>query len=540
MVNTGRPSKDCHLCRSRRCDLERPACKRCIKYGAECPGYREPQDLIFRNATAPVRRQRRAKRSASALDSACASSSSSSSSSSSGSADSPLVQSPVRYSSADFRSPDALTSLASPHNAGEAEDLAQTVARRPSGDFHLPLGIQVSQHWSATSVPMMLHVYSTLGFLQDVYQVTDSDGPLIWAAHLFSRTYVTNLHYPTSMATESRKMAEKELGMYLGKVLSSVSQALQDPERSIRDDVLVTVWVLANYELLLDSIRREQLRSSWLVHARGLYTLLKSRGNAQLHTRAGRRAFWPTFTLVQIQALTETVGMPHESDEWLGIIRSTVQPIEKFALEACVFMSRMSRVQSQIVQILQNQDTAAALEKYDALVGEIVDAGNTISAMSITPSEPGMLDHYMWLLYWASLIKVHSVVQFLINYLTIYDVNQTSQEKYRAQWFSSLYIVRDATDQILRCIPSLLGPLAKLSTTNVQIVFSSLKVVWPLSTIVASTSARPQQKKDAQTALVFIGNEVGVRQALRGNLLHESIPRNILRPNGFGVQEVDG
>jgi hypothetical protein len=113
-----------------------------------------------------------------------------------------------------------------------------------------PLGMHINQHWTASSVPMMLHVYSVLGFLQDVYQVADSDGPLIWAAHLFSRTYITNLHYPTSMATESKNMAEQELGMYLGKVLSSVSHALQDPEKLVRDDVLATVWVLVNYEVV--------------------------------------------------------------------------------------------------------------------------------------------------------------------------------------------------------------------------------------------------------------------------------------------------
>ncbi|EEU36904.1 uncharacterized protein NECHADRAFT_42175 [Fusarium vanettenii 77-13-4] len=53
MVNRGRPSKDCLPCRKRklRCDLKAGTCGQCQRAGLECHGYRNPQDLVFRDQT---------------------------------------------------------------------------------------------------------------------------------------------------------------------------------------------------------------------------------------------------------------------------------------------------------------------------------------------------------------------------------------------------------------------------------------------------------------------------------------------------------
>jgi hypothetical protein len=112
-----------------------------------------------------------------------------------------------------------------------------------------PLHVTMMDHWTNRSIPIMLELYSSLGFLHDAFKVHHDDGPLLWAAHLFSRTYVTNLQAPTSTSEESRLETQQELGMYLGKTLSSISAALRSPDGASRDDVLATVWILANYEV---------------------------------------------------------------------------------------------------------------------------------------------------------------------------------------------------------------------------------------------------------------------------------------------------
>ena len=107
----------------------------------------------------------------------------------------------------------------------------------------------LSEHWTAHSIPILLNVYYTLDFLHDTYKKSSPQGPLLWATHLFARTYITNLRYPTAIDNGSVEQTDKELGTYLGKTLSSVSEALKTPDGPMRDDVLATVWILANYEV---------------------------------------------------------------------------------------------------------------------------------------------------------------------------------------------------------------------------------------------------------------------------------------------------
>ncbi|GAB1198048.1 hypothetical protein APSETT444_007355 [Aspergillus pseudonomiae] len=50
MVNAGKRSKCCFMCRQRRvkCDLQRPHCRRCTEGGRTCPGYPEAWDVSLR------------------------------------------------------------------------------------------------------------------------------------------------------------------------------------------------------------------------------------------------------------------------------------------------------------------------------------------------------------------------------------------------------------------------------------------------------------------------------------------------------------
>lgn len=120
---------------------------------------------------------------------------------------------------------------------------------RFAGTWGYPLTKPLTEHWTTHSVPIILNVYSTLEFVHDIYRSNVQNGPLLWAAHLFSRTYVTNIRYPTSKYTESQEETDRELGVYLSKTLTSVNAALQKPEGAQRNDVLATVWILCNYEV---------------------------------------------------------------------------------------------------------------------------------------------------------------------------------------------------------------------------------------------------------------------------------------------------
>lgn len=212
------------------CDLGRPSCQRCIKYGAECPGYRDEHELVFRNAN-PTTIKKRKKRTQQQASREVSVISFSDSSSSSGDSATPGTLLDENFG----LSPVSSTST----------DLVSTAG----SDTTLILPQSMNEHWTSQSIPILLNVYSTLEFLHDTYRKNDLNGPLVWAAHLFSRTYVTNLRYPTAIDNGSITETEKELGTYLGKTLSSVGEALKSPGGALRDDVLATVWILTNYEV---------------------------------------------------------------------------------------------------------------------------------------------------------------------------------------------------------------------------------------------------------------------------------------------------
>lgn len=127
------------------------------------------------------------------------------------------------------------------------EEAQLILANSPSPLF---LTKPLHEHWTAQSIPILLNVYESLEFLNKIYQNYPQDGPLVWAAHLFSRTYITNVAHPTSVHKDAQEETERELRTYMGKALRSIHGALQAPDGALRDDVLATVWILANYEVL--------------------------------------------------------------------------------------------------------------------------------------------------------------------------------------------------------------------------------------------------------------------------------------------------
>ncbi|TEA14924.1 Beauvericin cluster-specific repressor BEA4 [Colletotrichum sidae] len=262
MPNTGKPRPNCHLCRQRRvkCDLERPRCQRCIKYGVRCPGYRDEQDLRFQNANLDSFEKRKRKK---------------------------QMQNP----GAD---PKELRVLAF------TPESSASPAAEVSNLLSAPLLQVIRQHWSAESIPFVLSCYLSIGFLPTLFEGARDDHCLVKTCQVFSRAYVINRFRPDT--------GHRELSTCLGEALSSVSAALSSPKSHTSDATIVAVWLLGNYELLMGGIERKSFTSrpgdsssstsSWDVHSKGLLSLLRARGDRQLFTRPGRQIFWTMFTIV--------------------------------------------------------------------------------------------------------------------------------------------------------------------------------------------------------------------------------------------------
>ncbi|GAD94057.1 hypothetical protein NECHADRAFT_31630 [Paecilomyces variotii No. 5] len=492
MPNIGKPSRGCQLCRQRRvkCDLERPACRRCIKYGVACPGYRDEQELIFRNVnpTNIKKRNTRPKQVTVRTSSSCDTSYPSTLQPN----EAPIVVS---------------TDTAGSHATG-------LPAAKPAS-----LTSTIHEHWSVHSVPLVLNIYPALELLEKLYhnvsfQNNSPDSPLMWVTHLFSLTYIANLRYPTSSRRGSELETQRELGNYLTKTLRTVRHALQTREGVLRDDVLISVWMLMNYEMLIGSLQREQPWSPWHLHSRGLYSILKARGTAPLYTIRGRSTFWLAYIPVQINALALNSECPPESDEWLGVIRNVMDTDRSYIYHVSIFIARVCRVINQIMNILNNRDFSAASRGYHRLVAEFSAAEKDYDNFILANPVPATLTPPIQNFQLSGVIKGHRFVHLLLNFLTHDPAQRVPLNQLETQRNYSVRRIRDAAQSILDNVPVWIKTLApQRGGQSPKLVSDALKIIWPLTTICIIKPTLPAQKREAAKILDFIGEEIGVRQA---------------------------
>ncbi|KAF4971072.1 hypothetical protein FSARC_2020 [Fusarium sarcochroum] len=510
MPNTGKPSKDCHLCRSRRvkCDLGRPSCQRCIKYGAECPGYRDEHELVFRNAdpTSVKKRKKRTQQKARGESViSFASSSSSSSSSSDAATPSTIIEDDRELSPVSPR----IIDLVNYTNTGQALILPQSL----------------SEHWTAHSVPILLNVYYTLDFLHDTYKKSGPQGPLLWATHLFARTYITNLRYPTAIHNGSVEQNDKELGTYLGKTLSSVGEALKSPGGAMRDDVLATVWILANYELLMGSIERITPMSPWHLHTNGLYSILKQRGAASLRKGTSRTGFWPAYNMVQVRCLLTSRECPAESQEWFSAIKETLYPGEGLAVETSDYICKIAHVQSRILTILRARDFDTAAAEYYDLIRIVFKAEDHFTTFDATYDfVDEVFNPYLRNMLNSARVKGYHVILSFANFLTHHQSVPVPLHELKILRAHCIYRVREAATNIMDSVGRHLDPASFRNNPSPRTVFDALKLIWPLTAVYLVPSTPHKQSEAAGESLQFIGRELGVRQGLKVNRGESLLP----------------
>ncbi len=263
MPNTGKPSRDCHLCRARRvkvsfhrvplhvpecaqplgivplgwahvptptladadrlaslqCDLTKPGCLRCTNYGAACPGYREEIDLFFHNenATSVVQRKRKKTDKRQATEN---------------------VTKPGTSIPRERRSPPGST---------RRDQFTAVFAPAPAPNFDL----QVSRPPRSHSVSIILDRFASLlqgkksfgflDFLPSLFQESPENSCLGLTTELFVKAHMSQISNSTS--------DEWQIQELYGRTLQSVNSALAHPTESLEDSTMVAVWLLGHYEV---------------------------------------------------------------------------------------------------------------------------------------------------------------------------------------------------------------------------------------------------------------------------------------------------
>lgn len=424
----------------------------------------------------------------------------------------------------------------------------------------------LSEHWTAHSIPILLNVYYTLDFLHDTYKKSSPQGPLLWATHLFARTYITNLRYPTAIDNGSVEQTDKELGTYLGKTLSSVSEALKTPDGPMRDDVLATVWILANYEVGSTSHLTVMLSYSRLhsflwaqstashLRAPGIFTRMGytafSNREAQLLCRK-QAAEWasglPTIwwqvilgltinrlltTRQQVRCLLTSLECPPESKGWFKAIRETLHPGEDLAVEVGEYICKMAHVQKRILDILRARNFDAAATEYYDLVGIIFKAEDHFTTFDASYHfVDEVFNPYLRNMLNSARLKGYHVILTFANFLSNHPTTPVHADELRVLRAHCVWRVRDSAKGVMEATRRHLDPASFRNNPSPRTVFDALKLIWPLTAVYLVPSTLPEQSEAAGESLQFIGRELGVRQGLKVNRGESKLPPEAETPS---------
>lgn len=328
MVYTGKPSRGCQTCKTRRirCDEVRPSCGNCRKSGRTCPGFPDEFDLIFRNENAAV--ARRTKRAASKQKS--------SPSSSSPSAESPQKTPDSEQSALPLVS-QTINTLQATETCIFPPDSSLLSAFFSLRGFSIPQSLHVSIENQATAFFFRNFVLppqqaeSARGFfdiLVPYYNSTPEASPLHLATHAVSLSVLGN--YP------GRSQMMREAARFYGQALQRAQQALQDPTQAKSDETLLTIMLFVLYEVFqnhkqrllqvaastyIEDFKNCAIRATndsitaWAHHIDGAVTLAKLRGPQQLEKESSRKIF----QAVRAMMLTNAMQRCKPVEEFPGI-----------------------------------------------------------------------------------------------------------------------------------------------------------------------------------------------------------------------------
>lgn len=188
--------------------------------------------------------------------------------------------------------------------------------------------------------------------------------------------------------------------------------------------------------------------------------------------------------------------------------------------------------------MLRRRDFAAAEQQYESLVEQLAEAEAEVNNYVRTAADcTHDMDVYMRNLYYSAIIKGYSYILLLTNFLTHYAPSRITLDQLRVQRAHCLQMVRVAGQYIVDSVPFALGPLAAGKDKSPKVLFDALKMVWPLTAVYIVGATLPEQKSEAEVALIFIGKEVGVRQALNTYPGKMPLPLEARVPLGLGPDD---
>ncbi|OHE93718.1 hypothetical protein CORC01_10945 [Colletotrichum orchidophilum] len=557
MVNTGKPSGGCKLCRARRikCDEGKPFCMRCKKSRRQCPGYRDPFEANIRDETqATIKRFKKSRGEESSDEE--------------GKEIAPVCNKQClktvagpKYKTFDYSNPSAFPY----HN--DDDNTTEEDGDIPASVFN-SLDEQASCYFLSefTIVPFTPTARGYYRFLPRFLGGTNVSKCLSQAYKAVSLASLASLR--TVNASSALFHAQ---GHYL-RAVRAVTKAIMDPTEVLNDQTLGAVLMLAFYEILTSS--RDSI-AEYTNHMKGAAIIVKLRGQKGLETPEGEEMF--AITRNQCLSIHCLPNSP-EVSEFTWLLHHECRGRMQHAIASMDIQS--SQIRQDVDRIL------GAGDRKPETIQKVLDALKRAQALEAKfrklnndPSPQWKVDTVEWVME-RSDNELDTAQTFAGPVYGFFNLPLAILHV--ATWCCHLML----TTTILRCMAWLVSPddyrmgeeyeelkrsaILRIEDTIASTPFfcrwngygvvvsqfpcgntrpddplkgaAGLMVLWPMVTACSSDFATPRQRRFLRGRLKYLAEVAGIRQANIFYNMHDisSPSREIERDRRSGVHSSSG
>ncbi|KAK5032589.1 hypothetical protein LTS07_003998 [Exophiala sideris] len=381
-----------------------------------------------------------------------------------------------------------------------------------------------------------------LDFLPELYALSDTEDALSQAVKAVS--------YITLSGQSSVKILSDKGHEHYRTTLQRITQMLQTPESAAQDSLIIAIMLV----VLFENVTYEK-PAVMMSHAKGLHTLLLHRGVGQFTSPQSRAIFRHVNSHTQVRNIELSEYPSPETEQWLqGLDMSSptagsisekyrIANVRAAAKEALSHPHNTRDIEARLLEILQearelDADVARWARELPPSCGYHVwrldangDAEQIIEVPDITAAPPGfMQDSAQRMLtyvdvWFASLWAGHRTSRLMLNE-TMLRIARRLNLPYAQQ--DATTIMQEMCTETCASIPFSLGDIQVRtdgmgrevlemnidSRTKKGAGAGAYFVVWSLRHVVSCEFASEAQVQSASEALVRVGAQYGIKQAL--------------------------
>ncbi|KAK1510934.1 hypothetical protein CTAM01_01507 [Colletotrichum tamarilloi] len=556
MVNTGKPSGGCKLCRARRikCDEGKPFCMRCKKSRRQCPGYRDPFEANIRDETqATIKRFKKSRGEESSDEE--------------GKDIAPVCNKQClktvagpKYKTFDYSNPGAFPYHNDDDSTEEDEDI-------PASMFN-SLDEQASCYFLSEFiiVPFTPTARGYYRFLPRFLSGTNVSKCLSQAYKAVSLAALASRR--TVNASAALFHAQ---GHYL-RAVRAVNKAIMDPGEVLNDQTLGAVLMLAFYEILTSS--RDSI-AEYTDHMKGAAIIVKLRGQKGLETPEGEEMF--AITRNQCLSIHCLPNSP-EVSEFTWLLHHECRGRMQHAIASMDIQS--SQIRQDVDRVLGAGDRKPetiqkvldALKRAQALEAKFRKLNNDPSPqwkvdtvewilersddeLDTTPTFPGPVYGFfnlplaiLHVATWCCHLMLTTTILRCMAWLVSPDDYRMGEEYEELKRSAILRIEDTIASTPFFCKWNGYGvvvaqfPCGNTKPDDPLKGAAGLMVLWPMVTACSSDFATPRQRRFLRGRLKYLAEVAGIRQANVFYNMHDisSPSREIERDRRSGVHSSSG